>query len=381
MDKQINPLHQLLSFGQSYWMDNLTRKMIKDGSLRKRVQEEGLRGITSNPSIFQKAISGSNDYDEQILELTAKQLKTSNIYEQLAIKDVQDACDILKPIHDSSNQTDGFVSLEVSPHLAHKTQETMDEARRLYRAVNRSNCFIKIPGTREGVSAIEQMLYEGIPINITLLFSLPSYEAVIEAYLKALERRANENKTISEIRSVASFFLSRIDVLVDKQLGSKIRLSHFDQKEKVPEIFLGKTAIAHAKIAYRSFRKAFSSPRWKKLSEKGAQFQKPLWASTGTKNPIYSDVYYIEPLIAPDTVTTLPEATIDAFKDHGNVKENSILEDIDMAYEIVNDLKNQEIDLEQTNEQLVKEGVQKFIDPYDRLLKEIEEKQQKLCQV
>ena len=367
-------LIRLLEFGQSYWLDNLTRGKIKSGEIKKRVTKQGLRGITSNPSIFNKAITGGNDYDSQIKLLVNQKKGVHEIYEALTVKDVQDACDILRPVFDGSDGVDGFVSLEVSPYLAHDSEGTMVEARKLYAEVDRANCFIKIPGTDIGIRAIEEMLYEGVNINITLLFSISSYEAVANAYLSALERRANEGKPVNEIRSVASFFLSRIDILTDQLLGHLMIPRNINGDELKPENLLGKTGIASAKLAYQSFKKIFSGERWNRLVELGAKVQRPLWASTSTKDPMYSDVKYVETLIGPETVNTLPDETIDAFADHGMLEANTIEKDLDHAYKIFDDLKKLGIDIDFVTRQLVNEGIQKFIDPYDNLMKSLAQK-------
>jgi transaldolase/glucose-6-phosphate isomerase len=369
----MNNLIKLLDYGQSYWLDNLTRGKIKKGEIKNRVTQQGLRGITSNPSIFNKAISKGNDYDTQIKKLVREKKSVREIYEALTVKDVQDACDILKSVYDESNGTDGFVSLEVSPYLARDTEGTIEEARRLFSKVARPNCFIKIPGTDEGVPAIEQCLYEGININITLLFSIQSYEAVAWAYIKALERRLDEGKDIKNIASVASFFLSRIDVLTDQLLGHYI-IPEKTTGEPRPENLLGKAAIASAKIAYQSFKNIFSGERWQKLSNNGAHFQKPLWASTSTKDPLYSDVRYVETLIGPHTVNTLPDETIDALADHGKLIENSIEHSIDEARQTFENLRKLGIDINFVTRQLVNEGIQKFISPYDNLMKTLADK-------
>ena len=365
---------KLLEFGQSYWLDNLSREIITNGGLKHRIEKEGLRGITSNPSIFQKAISNSELYDAQIKLLSEQGKSKEEIYESLAVKDIQDACDMLRPVYDSSNGIDGYVSLEVSPYLAKNTEGTKTEARRLYKEVDRPNCLIKIPGTREGVPAIEEMLYEGISINVTLLFSIESYEAVAEAYLKALERRVNENKSIDHISSVASFFLSRIDVLVDKLLQENIIPPLSGSKKILAENLLGETAIASSKIAYSSYKRIFGGERWNKLQEKGARVQRLLWASTSNKTEGYRDTRYVEPLIGMNTVNTMPEETIEAFKVHGKVVKDTIEKGLDEALNVFLELKQVGIDLEKVTGQLVEEGIDKFIKPFDQLLKAIEEK-------
>jgi len=296
----VSRLLQLQKCGQSYWLDNLTRTMIRNGELQRRIEDEGLRGITANPTTFGLAL-GSGDYDEEITRLAREGYGADEIYEQLLVGDAQEACDLLQDVHRASERTDGFVSLEVSPHLAHDTAGTMREARRFRNLVNRPNVFIKVPGTMAGFLAIEQLLYEGLCINITLLFSLSAYEAVIEAYLSALERRLAEGRPLDDVSSVASFFLSRIDRLVDQLL---VQRNQPGDGQSLSAKLRGKAAVASAKLAYRSFRQAFSGERWERLAVKGARVQRPLWASTGTKDPSYSDVYYVEPLIGRDTVNT-----------------------------------------------------------------------------
>ncbi|GAB4232228.1 MAG: transaldolase [Chlamydiales bacterium] len=370
-------LFKLMDCGQSYWLDNLSRQKITSGELKKRVEEQGLRGITSNPTIFNKAISKTSDYDEEIAAFAKKGLKTEEIYEKLVVKDIQDACDVLRPLYDETDGLDGYVSLEVSPHIAHHTQATQQQARHLFEAVNRPNCFIKIPGTQEGIPAIEQMLYEGININITLLFSVQMYEEVAKAYIRALERRAKENKPLDRVASVASFFLSRIDVLTDHLLQHHVT-GEDEQMDQLAKSLLGKTAVANAKMAYVSFKKIFQGKQWEDLVNQGARFQRPLWASTSTKNPDYNDVMYVEPLIGKHTVNTMPDETIEAFADHGKVVCGTVEQDLDKAQETLKKLAKVGIDLDFVTSQLVNEGIQKFIDPYDSLLKSIDEKSQQL---
>ena len=313
----MNPLQQLSICGQSYWMDNLARHMILSETLEKQVQEHGLRGITTNPAIIHKAVTGSEDYAGQIAELAKARCNSNEIYERLAMTDVQYACDILRPLYEETNGADGFVSLEVSPYLAYDTEGSLQEARRLWAAVERPNLFIKIPGTKAGVPAIEEALYEGININITLLFGIPEYETVVKAYIRALERRHAEGKPLAQIASVASFFLSRIDVLVDQLLLHRVRPSAPRETPQLPLKLYGRVAIANAKLAYQRFKQLFQGAAWCALEAAGARKQRLLWASTSTKNPLYSDVMYIEPLIGEYTVTTKTEDTIAAFADHG----------------------------------------------------------------
>jgi transaldolase/glucose-6-phosphate isomerase len=364
-------LNKLIDFGQSYWLDNLTRSMIKSGELKNRITKQGLRGQTSNPAIFHKAISESEDYAKQIEKLAKEGKSILEIYDALTIKDVQDACDLFKPVYESSNGVDGYVSLEVSPYLAHNTETTLSEARRLFAEVNRPNCHIKIPGTPAGLASIEQALYEGINVNVTLLFSIKAYEDVANAFVNALERRHSEGKPIDKVASVASFFLSRIDVLTDQLLGHLINPTKDFSDLPRPEHLLGKTAIASAKLAYQSHLKIFSGERWEKLASAGAKVQRPLWASTSTKDPLYIDTKYVEPLIGYNTVNTLPEVTITAFAHHGKLEENTILKNVDEAYQVLADLKKLGIDIDLVTTQLTNDGVQKFIEPFDKLMKKL----------
>lgn len=373
----MNNLIDLLEYGQSYWLDNLTREKINNGEIKKRVTEQGLRGITSNPSIFNKAFTSGNEYDEQIETLAKEGKSAQEIYEALTVKDVQDACDILKPVYDQSRGIDGFVSLEVSPYLARDTEGSMNEARRLYQAVNRANCYIKIPGTKEGVPAIEQMLYEGININITLLFSIDNYEEVTFAYLRALRRRLADGNSIINTVSVASFFLSRIDVLCDQLLHHYIIPSRSEDKNKEVSDLLGKTGIASAKVAYQHFKEIFNGKEWDEIKEKGAHVQRLLWASTSTKNPRYSDVLYVNSLIGADTVNTLTEETISAFADHGTLQRDTVEEGLNDAVQVFSKLNAIGIDINFVTQQLENEGIQKFIDAYDKLIVGLNKKREK----
>ncbi|MFH2012759.1 MAG: bifunctional transaldolase/phosoglucose isomerase [Pseudomonadota bacterium] len=370
----MNPLLKLIEFGQSYWLDNLTRRMIRSGELKRQVDECGLRGVTSNPAIFNNSISGSNDYDDQIEKLVSDGLQVHEIYEQLVVTDIREACDVLRPVYDESEGIDGFISLEVSPYLAHDTEGTKSEAINLFKIVDRPNLLIKVPGTPAGLPAIEEMLYEGININVTLLFSIQSYEAVAEAYFKALERRVAEGKPVKNIASVASFFLSRIDVLTDQLLGHRIRSGISKGRGIKPNDLLGKFAIANAKLAYQSFKKILNSNRWKKLEEKGARVQRLLWASTSTKNPLYRDVCYVEPLIGPHTVNTMPDETIEAFVDHGIIEKNSVEMDVNESKRVLKNLRKVGLNPDVITQQLLDEGIQKFIDPFDKLMTTLAEK-------
>lgn len=374
----MNKLIKLLSYGQSYWLDNLTRSKIISGEIAQRVTEQGLRGITSNPSIFHKAFSEGNEYDPQIKQLAQEGKTAQEIYDALTVKDVQDACDILMPVYKKSKGTDGFVSLEVSPYLARDTEGTIKEARRLYGLVNKANCYIKIPGTREGVPAIEQMLYEGVNINVTLLFSINRYVEVAKAYISAVERRLKEKKPIDKTVSVASFFLSRIDVLVD-QILHQYDIPVLQKKKPVPASLYGKTGIASAKLAYQEYKKLFEGKKWEKSANAGAHVQRLLWASTSTKDPKFSDVMYVDALIGKETVNTLPDKTIDAFADHGTLKKNAIEDDLNDAKQLWKDLKHFDINIDQVTQQLEYEGVEKFIAAYDDLMKGLELKRKQFA--
>jgi transketolase len=362
----MNRMMELSAHGQSCWMDDLTRRMITNDELARRV-EQGLRGITSNPTIFEKAMSGGGDYDGDIALAAATGGSPQEIYEELITTDVRNACDILRPVFDQSGGTDGFVSLEVSPHLAHATQQSIEEARRLWSLVDRPNLFIKIPGTTAGVPAIEQLLFEGININITLLFSIASYEAVAEAHMRALGRRLDAGQPIDRVASVASFFLSRIDVLVDELLRHRMVPDGGNGGEPNPGHLLGKAAIANAKLAYKHFKRILENDRWRALADKGAHVQRMLWASTSTKNPTYDDLMYVEPLIGPLTVNTMPQKTIAALLDHGVIKD-TVEDGIEEAEEVMADLERAGVKFDQVTAQLENEGVQKFIKPFDSLM-------------
>jgi transaldolase len=337
------------------------------------VKEQGLRGITSNPSIFYKAFSSGSDYDEQIKALTKEGKTAEEIYDAMTVKDVQDACDILRPVYDQSGGTDGFVSLEVSPYLARDTEGSKKEARRLYKMVGKENCLIKIPGTKEGLPAIEAMLYEGVNINITLLFSIQRYIEVAEAYNRAVKRRVEEGSPVDKTVSVASFFLSRIDTMADEIL-SEYDTPENQKKEPNPASLKGKAAIASAKIAYQHFKKIFSGDQWEQLKSKGAHPQRVLWASTSTKDPNFSDVLYVNSLIGPYTINTLPDKTIEAFEDHGVLKRNTIEDDAENAKKVFAGLKQYDIDIDFITRALEYEGISKFMKSYDELIDGLEQK-------
>jgi len=369
-----NPLIGLKEIGQSVWLDNLSRKLIHSGELRRLIDEDGLSGITSNPTIFQKAISGSTDYDSSLRRMIDKGVKDEKeLFLGLAMEDVSDAADLLLPTYQSTNGQDGFVSIEVSPDLAYDTPATVSEARRLFSTIGKKNILVKVPGTKQGLPAIEQLTSEGVNVNVTLLFSTERYEEVAEAYLKGLERRASKGQPINEIASVASFFVSRVDTLTDKLLEARVSSATSKaEKDKITNLF-GKAAVANAKIAYEKYRSIFSDRRFLTLKEKGGHIQRILWGSTGTKNPKYSDIKYVEELIAPDSINTLPETTIKAFKDHGQAKI-TIHNDLEEAKRLFPELKSMGIDVREVTEQLEKEGVQLFSDSFFALLKEIAKK-------
>lgn len=375
MDK--NPLYQLLEQGQSVWLDSIQRRQIASGELKQLTETVALRGETANPSIFEKAIVGSNDYDADIRQLASLGKDANAIYERLATDDVRAACDVFRSIYDQTNGADGFVSIEVSPRLAYDTQGTIEEAKRLWSTVNRPNLMVKIPGTKEGVPAIEESLYAGLNINITLLFAVEAYKEVAWAFIRALERRAAEGKAIDRSASVASFFVSRIDTLADKWLSDAAKTGKAPARRQELQELQGKIAIANAQIAYGEFKKIVAGDRWSALSKKGARVQRPLWASTSTKNPAYRDVMYVETLIGPDTINTLPLETIKAFADHGLVAR-TVDASTASAHEMVRRFEAAGFSLNTVTEQVLKEGVQKFDDAFAQLLQGIEKKRQEV---
>lgn len=361
----MNTLNQLRNHGQSIWLDLLDRKIMDSGKLQSLINQDDLRGLTSNPSIFEKAITGSSDYDKDIAKFAEKEADNAAIFFDLAIADIQRAAAIFKPVYDKTNGKDGFVSLEVSPYLARDTEGTIKQARDLWKRVGRENVMIKIPGTKEGLTAIRKCLSEGINVNITLLFGLPRYREITEAFMAGLEDRISQGHSIKNVSSVASFFLSRIDVLVDPMLA-----------ENGTKKLSGKIAIASAKMAYQIYLDMISSDRFKKLEAKGAQRQRVLWASTSTKDPSYSDVLYVGNLIGKETINTLPMETIDAFRDHGKVTD-SLTEGIEEAKTDLDELMKIGIDIDKITQQLEDEGIEKFNSAYDKLLKSIEDQKRK----
>lgn len=367
-----NPLKQLLDYGQSMWLDYIRRDLFTTGKLKQMIADDGLRGMTSNPAIFEKAIADSSLYDDILKSLASrKDLDATGKFEQIAIRDIQDAADALRPVYEQSKFRDGYVSLEVSPYLARKTKETIDEARRLWKAVQRENVMIKVPGTAEGLPAIRQLIGEGLNINITLLFAQEVYEKVAEAYIAGLEEIAARGGNLKKIASVASFFISRIDSLVDSQLNDRLKNTADASQQSLLKSLLGKVAIANGKLTYQRYQRLFSGPRWQALAAKGAQTQRVLWASTSTKNPNYRDVIYVEELIGPDTVNTMPPATIDAFRDHGLLR-NSLTEDVAGAQKVMDDLARAGISIKEVTDKLTQDGVKLFADAFDKLLAAVE---------
>jgi transaldolase len=379
-----NPILQIeQNYGQSIWMDNLSRSIIQSGELKQLMEERGIVGITSNPAIFEKAIVGNAIYDADIEAGIRAQKSVLEIYESLVFDDIRNACDIFKPVYESSNKLDGYVSIEVPPTIADDTQSTISEARRYYEQIGRENVMIKIPGTKMGLPAVEQVISEGINVNVTLLFSVDSYVETAWSYIRGLEKRVAEGKDISNIASVASFFLSRIDINIDARIDAKLA-EGMDRIEKkaMLEAVKGKVAIANAKIAYQKYKEIIQSDRWKALAEKGAKVQRLLWASTSTKNPEYSDVMYVDELIGPDTVNTLPPNTIEACADHCS-PANRVEADVDQAYNLMESLKHPDVDIniDEVMEELLIDGIDKFVKPFESLMSSLEEKVQKLATV
>ncbi|MBI4611486.1 MAG: bifunctional transaldolase/phosoglucose isomerase, partial [Candidatus Rokubacteria bacterium] len=357
-----NPLVQLQQHGQSVWYDNIRRGLIASGELAVLIAD-GVTGVTSNPTIFERAIAGSRDYDERLRALVAEGKEVGEIFEALALEDIRAAADLLRPVYDRTEGRDGYVSLEVSPGLAHDASGTVEEGRRLFGAVGRPNVMIKVPATAAGVRVIEELIAGGVNVNVTLLFSVTRYEAVANAYLAGLEQRLREGNLVDQIASVASFFVSRVDSLVDRRLEAKSRETRNEGEARRLEWLRGKAAIANAKMAYARFRAIFSGPRWAALEARGARVQRLLWASTGTKDPAYSDVYYVEALVGPDTVTTLPPATLAALREHGAIHD-ALAEDLPQAEAVLRELAAVGIDLAQVTGQLEEEGVKAFADSF-----------------
>jgi transaldolase len=363
----MNPLQQLAKLGQSIWLDYMRRDLVTTGELQKLIREDGLKGLTSNPTIFQKAVEGSRDYDDLFSEWAPRKASAGEVFEALAVRDIRDASRIFRPVWEETRRRDGFCSIEVSPTLAHDTEGTLTEARRLWKTLSVHNVLIKIPGTKEGVPAIEQAISEGINVNVTLLFSQEAYAQVAEAFIRGLEKRAARGEDVSQLAPVASFFVSRIDTLVEKFIAQREKAGATPEQKRLLDQVTGKVAIANAKQAYQRYQKIFSGARWKELAEKGAQTQRVLWASTGTKNPRYSDVLYVEELIGPETVNTVPPATLEAYRDHGKPRR-TLDQGLDEADATMRALEKAGISMKEVTDQLVVEGVKSFADSFQALI-------------
>ena len=366
-----NRLRELHDTGQSIWLDSIDRRMLTDGELERRIRDDALTGMTSNPTIFQKALASSDSYDEQLLAADHG-LTPMQLFELVETTDVRDACDIFAGVYSSTRGADGFVSIEVSPGVSNSADATVEEARRLWKTVDRPNVMVKVPGTREGAIAVRRLIAEGINVNITLLFAIEAHERVIDAYLAGLEDRVKTGKPIDGLASVASFFVSRVDTEIDKRLDALIAKAPQLERERL-QLLKGRAAIANAKLAYRLFSQKFSGPRWEALSKQGARVQRPLWASTSTKNPAYRDVMYVEELIGPDTVDTMPPATIDAFKDHG-VVARTVDKKVSAAEALLKEIEAVGISMREVTEKLLVEGIASFQKSFDELLAGLETK-------
>jgi len=363
----MNPLQQLAEQGQSVWLDFMRRSLVTTGELQRYIDNDGLKGLTSNPTIFQKAVEGSSDYDELFREWAPRGASAGDVFEVLAVRDIGDAARVFRPVWERTKHRDGYCSIEVTPTLAHDTQGTIAEAHRLWKKLGVPNVMVKIPGTVEGVPAVEQCVADGLNINITLLFSQDAYVAVAEAYIRGLEKRLARGEDISESASVASFFVSRIDSLVEKTIAAREKAGATPQQKALFDEVVGKVAVANAKQAYQKYKNLFSGARWQKLADKGAKTQRVLWASTGTKNPKYSDVLYIEELIGPDTVNTIPPATIDAFRDHGKVRR-TLDQGVPEADAVMRKLEQSGISMKAITDQLVEDGVKSFSESFADLI-------------
>ncbi len=363
----MNPLQALNDYGQSVWLDFIRRSLLTSGELARLVQQDSLRGVTSNPAIFEKAITGSTDYTEMLKDLASQHGDAKALYEQVAIGDIQDAADVMQSVYMETKRRDGYVSLEVSPHLARDTKGTLEEAQRLWKAVGRDNLMIKVPATRAGIPAIEQLISDGINVNVTLLFSQAIYEKVAKAYLAGLQKFASQGGDVSRVASVASFFISRIDTAVDMRLEASIKTAKRASERALLQSLMGKVAIANARLTYQSYQELFRGEGWQALAKTGAQTQRVLWASTSAKNPSYRDVVYVEELIGPDTVNTIPPATYDAFRDHGRVRM-SLTEGLEEAHDTMETLAKVGISMKEVTDKLLHNGVRLFVEPFDKLL-------------
>ncbi|MEM8779189.1 MAG: transaldolase [Cyanobacteria bacterium P01_G01_bin.49] len=378
-----NPLLEMKNYGQSVWMDNLTREAIATGELQELIENRGIRGITSNPAIFEKAITNSDRYDESIKAGHQEDKSTEEIYESLIFEDIRQACAIFQPIYEESNGLDGYVSIEVSPHLAHDIKGTIAEAIRFYQEINKDNVMIKVPGTFEGFAAIEQLIARGINVNVTLLFSVENYKQAAFAYIRGLEARVKNGQPIDKIASVASFFLSRIDTKVDERIDQRIQNIGTDSLNESVRLrdLKGRIAVANAKIAYQTFKDIVASDRWKALEAEGANVQRLLWASTSTKNPDYSDVKYVNELVGENTINTIPPETLEACADHCELSPNNIETNIELAEQVLDNLSDSDlqIDINNVMDELLQEGIEKFVEPYNSLLESIENQAKELA--
>ena len=367
-----NRLQELHDVGQSIWLDSIDRGMVHNGELDKRIRDDALTGMTSNPTIFQKALASGNAYDAQLTEVEEKNLSSWELFELLETTDVRDACDKFAAVFSATRGGDGYVSIEVSPGVSNSADATVEEALRLWKTVDRPNVMVKVPGTQEGAVAVRRLIAAGVNVNITLLFAIEAHERVIEAYLAGLEDRVAKGQPIDGIASVASFFVSRVDSEIDKRLDEKIAKADQQEKERLA-LLKGRAAIANAKLAYRLFQQKFSGPRWEKLAKQGARLQRPLWASTSTKNPAYRDVMYVEELIGPDTVDTMPPATIDAFRDHG-VVDRTVDKKVAAAEGVLKEIEAAGISIKEVTEKLLVDGIASFQKSFDELIAGLESK-------
>jgi transaldolase len=367
-----NKLQELHDVGQSIWLDSIDRRMLHDGELDRRVRDDALTGMTSNPTIFQKALASSNAYDDQIVSAEEDGLTSWELFELLETTDVRDACDSFAGVYSSTRGADGYVSIEISPGVSHNADAAVEEARRLWKTVDRPNVMVKVPGTVEGAVAVRRLIAEGINVNITLLFAIEAHDRVIEAYMAGLEDRVKARQPIDGLASVASFFVSRVDTEIDKRLDAMIAKAQPAEKERL-QLLRGRAAIANAKLAYRLFRQKFSGPRWEALAKQGARVQRPLWASTSTKNPAYRDVMYVEELIGPDTVDTMPPATIEAFADHG-VVEKTVDKRVAVAEGLLKEIEAVGISVREVTEKLLVDGIASFQKSFDELIAGLESK-------
>jgi len=367
-----NRLQELHDVGQSIWLDSIDRRILHDGELDRRIRDDALTGMTSNPTIFQKALASSNAYDDQIVGAEEDGLTSWELFELLETTDVRDACDSFAGVYSSTRGADGYVSIEISPGVSHNADAAVEEARRLWKTVDRPNVMVKVPGSVEGAVAVRRLIAEGINVNITLLFAIEAHDRVIEAYMAGLEDRVKARQPIDGLASVASFFVSRVDTEIDKRLDAMIAKAQPAEKERL-QLLKGRAAIANAKLAYRLFRQKFSGPRWEALAKQGARVQRPLWASTSTKNPAYRDVMYVEELIGPDTVDTMPPATIEAFADHG-VVEKTVDKRVPVAEGLLKEIEAVGISVREVTEKLLVDGIASFQKSFDELIAGLESK-------